>query len=81
MGHQKPKTSKNVNDSGLQVLMNWYMANKGNFDRYLPDLQTDTLEEFGDSDNDRLIKIITDFIRPTTPEDQLLLFKSIQSQK
>ena len=61
MGHQKPKISRNINDTVLQVLLNWYMANKSNFDRYIPDLQTETLEEFGESDNDRLIKIITDF--------------------
>ena len=28
------------------------MANKVNFDRDLPELQTDSLEEFGESDND-----------------------------
>ena len=53
------------------------MANKEYFDRYLPELQTDSLEEFGESDNDCMIKIITNFIRPTTAEDQMLLFKSI----
>ena len=61
----------------LQVLLNWYTANKACFDRYLPELQTDTLEEFAESDNDCVIKIITNFVRPTTPVDQMLLFKSI----
>ena len=77
MGHQSPKISRNITDPVLQVLLNWYMANKQYFDRYLPELQTDTLEEFGESDNDCMIKIITNFIRPTTAEDQMLLFKSI----
>ena len=35
------------------------------------------MEDFGESDNDCIIKIITNFIRPTTAEDQMLLFKSI----
>jgi hypothetical protein len=35
------------------------------------------LEEFAESDNDCVIKIITNFVRPTTPVDQMLLFKSI----
>ena len=77
MGHQSPKISRNITDPVLQVLLNWYMANKQYFDRYLPELQTYTLEEFGESDNDCMIKIITNFIRPTTAEDQMLLFKSI----
>ena len=77
MGHQKPKISSNINDEVLQVLLNWYMANKSSFDRYIPGLQTETLEEFGESDNDCLIKVMTDFIGPSTPEDQLLLSKSI----
>ena len=77
MGHEKPKMSRNIIDPVLQVLMNWYMANRIHFDKYLPPLPTDTLEEFGESDNDCVIKIITHFIRPTTAEDQLLLFKSI----
>ena len=57
MGRQKPKISRNIIDPVLQVLLNWYMANKVNFDRYLPELQTDTLEDFGESDNDCVIKI------------------------
>ena len=77
MGHQTPKIARNIIDPVLQVLLNWYMANKAYFDRYLPELQTDTLEEFAESDNDCVIKIITNFVRPTTPEDQMLLFKSI----
>ena len=77
MGHQTPKIARNIIDPVLQVLLNWYMANKAYFDRYLPELQTDTLEEFAESDNDCVIKIITNFVRPTTPVDQMLLFKSI----
>ena len=77
MGHQTPKIARNITDPVLQVLLNWYMANKAYFDRYLPELQTDTLEEFAESDNDCVIKIITNFVRPTTPVDQMLLFKSI----
>jgi len=77
MGHQTPKIARNIIDPVLQVLLNWCMANKAYFDRYLPELQTDTLEEFAESDNDCVIKIITNFVRPTTPVDQMLLFKSI----
>ena len=47
MGHEKPKISRNIIDPVMQVLMNWYMANRTNFDRCLPSLPTDTLEEFG----------------------------------
>ena len=77
MGHQTPKIARNIIDPALQVLLNWRMANKTYFDKYLPELQTDTLEEFAESDNDCVIKIITNFVRPTTPVDQMLLFKSI----
>ena len=77
MGHQTPKIARNIIDPVLQVLLNWCMANKACFDRCLPELQTDTLEEFAESDNDCVIKIITNFVRPTTPVDQMLLFKSI----
>lgn len=29
------KIARNINDAVLQVLLNWYMANKTNFDRYI----------------------------------------------